>query len=38
LNGQKIEIWQTLKGLEIRKDGIIYGVVEDYWKKMSKKV
>jgi len=38
LNGQKIEIWQTLKGLEIRKDGIAYGVVEDYWKKMSKKV
>ena len=38
LNGQKIEIWQTLKGLEIRKDGITYCVVEDYWKKMSKKV
>ena len=36
--GQKIELWQTLKGLEIRKDGIIYGVVEYYWKKMSNKV
>ena len=38
LNGQSIEIWQTLKGLEIRKDGITYSIIDDYWEKMSKKV
>lgn len=38
LKGQNIEIWQTLKGLEIRKDGITYDIIDDYWKKMSKNV
>ena len=38
LNGQKIEVWQTLKGLEIRKDGITYSVIENYWDKMLKNV
>ena len=38
LTGQKIEIWQTLKGLEIKKEGVTYDIIDDYWEKMSKNV
>ena len=38
LHGQKIEIWQTLKGLEIRKEGITYDIIEGYWDKVCKNV
>jgi len=38
LHGQKIEIWQTLKGLEIRKEGITYDIIKDYWDKVCKNV
>lgn len=36
--GQKIELWETLNGLEIRKEGKTYGTVKDYWDKLSEKV
>lgn len=36
--GQKIELWQTLKGLEIRKDGHTYNIISDYWERISRKV
>lgn len=36
LEGQKIELWETVKGLEVRKEGKIYYLIEDYWKRKSK--
>ena len=37
LEGKKVELWETLKGLEIRKEKIVYHLIEDYWnRKISK--
>jgi len=38
LTGQKVELWVTLKGLEIRKNGKTYDTITDYWKRLSEKV
>jgi len=38
LSGQKVELWQTLKGLEIRKEGVTYGTITDYWDRFEKNV
>ena len=38
LIGQRIELWVTLKGLEMRKEGVTYDVVKDYWDRLSEKV
>lgn len=32
------KLWAILKGLEIRKNGIIYDTVTDYWKRLSESV
>ena len=36
LVGQKIELWVTLKGLEIRKEEFTYDIIKDYWKRLPK--
>lgn len=38
LSGQKVELWQTLKGLEIRKEGVTYDTIMDYWEKLKENV
>lgn len=37
LVGTKVELWETLNGLEIRKGEKIYEIAEDYWKIKNKK-
>ncbi|MBS3159070.1 transposase family protein [Candidatus Woesearchaeota archaeon] len=36
LKGSKVELWETLKGLEIRNGKRIYCFIEEYWEKKSK--
>lgn len=36
LEGQKVELWETVKGLEVRKGKKIYHLIEEYWDKKSK--
>jgi len=36
LEGQKVELWETIKGLEVRKGDIIYHLIEEYWDRKSK--
>jgi len=36
LEGDKIELWETLFGLEIRKDKKIYHLINDYWKRKKR--
>lgn len=35
LSGEKVELWQTLKGLEIRKGGVTYDTITDYWSRLK---
>ena len=36
LEGEKIELWETVKGLEVRKGEKIYHLIEEYWEEKSK--
>jgi len=36
LEGQKVELWETIKGLEVRKEDMIYHSIEEYWERKSK--
>lgn len=38
LEGQKVELWETVKGLEIRSGEKIYHLIEEYWKSKSSTV
>lgn len=38
LVGQNVELWVTLKGLEVRKEGVTHDIVTDYWDRLSRKV
>ena len=33
LEGEKIELWETVRGLEIRKENKTYHLLEQYWEK-----
>lgn len=33
LEGQKIELWETVKGLEVRKENKLFHLIDDYWEK-----
>jgi hypothetical protein len=36
LEGGRVELWETLKGLEIRKGKRVYHLIEDYWDKRKR--
>lgn len=36
LEGQRIELWETMNGLEVRKGEKIYHSIEEYWEKKNK--
>lgn len=38
LSGQQVELWQTLKGLEIRQKGVTYDTITNYWDRFTEKV
>jgi hypothetical protein len=38
LSGQQVELWQTLKGLEIRQKGLTYDTITDYWDRFTESV
>ena len=33
LRGSKVELWETVKGLEVRKEKKFFHLIEDYWEK-----
>ncbi len=35
LEGQKVELWETINGLEVRKGDIVYHLIEEYWERKS---
>ncbi len=36
LEGQRIELWETVKGLEVRKEDKLFHLIENYWERKSK--
>lgn len=36
LEGSKVELWETVKGLEVRKGKKIYHLIEEYWENKDK--
>lgn len=37
LTGKKVELWETLKGLEVRHSGKVFDLIEDYWERIKRK-
>ena len=34
--GERVQLWETLKGLEIKYQDRVLNIIEDYWEKVKK--